>query len=40
MKDELDEKIMAKFVGLKPKRYTYLTDDRWYDKSQTLQKSV
>ena len=27
MKDELGEKIMAEFAALKPKKYSYLTDD-------------
>ena len=27
MKNELDEKIMTDFVGLKSKRYPYLIDD-------------
>ena len=32
MKDELGEKIMTKFVGLKAKIYSYLIDDRSQDK--------
>ena len=32
MKDELDRKIMTKFVGLKIKSYSYLEDDRSEDK--------
>ena len=32
MKDELGEKIMKKFVGLRAKTYSYLTDDGSEDK--------
>ena len=32
MKDQLGEKIVTKFVGLKPKTYAYLTDDENNDK--------
>ena len=32
MKDELGEKIMTKFVALRPKTYSYLTDDCEEDK--------
>ena len=32
MKDELSEKIMAKFVGLRPKTYSYFIDERSKDK--------
>ena len=32
MKDELDEKIMTKIVGLRAKTYSYLIDDGSEDK--------
>ena len=32
MKDELDEKIMIKFAGLRAKTYSYLIDDGSEDK--------
>ena len=32
MKDELGEKIMIRFVGLRPKTYSYLIDDGNNDK--------
>ena len=41
MKDELDGKIMRKFVGLKAKAYSYLIDDASEDKNaKSTQKCV
>ena len=40
MKDELDEKIMTKFVGLRPKTYSYLIDDGSEDKKGKGTKKV
>ena len=40
MKDELGEKIMTKFVGLRAKTYSYLTDDGNDNKKVKAQKSV
>ena len=39
MKDELARKIMMKFVGLKAKTYTYLTDDSSEDKKSKCTKN-
>ena len=40
MKDELGGKIMAKFVGLKAKTYSYLIDDGDENKKAKGKKSV
>ena len=40
VKDELGEKIMIKFVGLRAKTYSYLIDERSEDKKQNKQKST
>ena len=40
MKDELGRKIMTKFVGLKVKTYSYLTDNGIEDEKEKPQKSV
>ena len=38
MKDELGVKIMAEFVGFRPKTYSYLMDDGNSDKKQKKQR--
>ena len=40
MKDELDRKIMTKFVGLRAKMYSYLIDDDSEDKKAKGTKKV
>ena len=41
MKDELDGKIMTKFVGLRAKTYSYLIDDgNEYKKAKGTKKCV
>ena len=40
MKDELDRKIMIKFVGLTAKTYSYIIDDGSEDKKQKARESV
>ena len=40
MKDELGERIMREFIGLRPKCYSYLTDDGKIDKKAKGTKNV
>ena len=39
MKDEIDRKIMTKFVGIKAKTYSHLIDDDSEDKKVKCKKS-
>ena len=40
IKDELGGTFMTEFVALRPKTYSYLTDDCKEDKEQKEQRSV
>ena len=40
MKDQLAEKIITKFVGLRQKIYSYLVDDDSEDKKRKTHKKV
>ena len=40
MKDELGRKIVAKFVGLEAKSYSYLIDEGSEDEKQNVSESV
>ena len=40
MKDELGDAVMREFIGVPPKRYSYLTDDNQLKKRQKLLKNV
>ena len=40
IKDNLDEEIMNKFVGLKAKSYSYIIDDGSGEEKQKAQKTV
>ena len=40
MKEELGGKIMIEFVALRPKTYSYLTDDCKEEKKQKEQRNV
>ena len=40
MKDQLGRKLMAEFAALRPKTYSYLTDDSDENKKQKARKSV
>ena len=40
MKDQLGRKLMTEFAALRPKTYSYLTDDSDENKKQKARKSV
>ena len=40
MRDEIGGQIMKKFVGLRPKTYSYLKDNNDEGKNQKVQKVV
>ena len=40
MKDELGKKMMEEFVALRPKTYSYLTDDNDENKKAKVTKKV
>ena len=40
MRDELDEKIITEFAALRPKTYSYLTDDNDENKKVSYRKKT